>query len=147
MRILQLVQKPQRRGAEVFAYQLSQTLRNKGHQVCSVYLYPYQEQHGLALHSGDQVLDGRVTHPLKRFPASTLPYYGDCMENWMSFNPTSSKSMGQTPSNMALLPAEAASAILVLIYRNIGAPQDWVRGWQRRFTNGWSCRSWMAWSV
>ena len=39
MKILQVVQKPQRRGAEIFAYQLSEQLLREGHQVKRLYLY------------------------------------------------------------------------------------------------------------
>ncbi|WP_111672200.1 glycosyltransferase family 4 protein [Algoriphagus litoralis] len=40
MKILQILQKPQRRGAELFAAQLSQELTILGHQVILVFLYP-----------------------------------------------------------------------------------------------------------
>ena len=49
MRILQLVQTPQRRGAEIFAYQLSRELCAQGHTVRTVYLYPYAGAGGLAV--------------------------------------------------------------------------------------------------
>ncbi|MCH7408655.1 glycosyltransferase [Belliella sp. DSM 111904] len=39
MKILQLIQKPQRRGAEIFAAQLAQELENRGHQVILVSIF------------------------------------------------------------------------------------------------------------
>lgn len=40
MKILQLLQKPQFRGAELFASQLAQELTTRGHQVALIFLYP-----------------------------------------------------------------------------------------------------------
>ena len=68
MRILQLVQTPQRRGAEIFAYQLSRELCAQGHTVRTVYLYPYTGAGGLAVQTGDVVLDGVEQHPFEKLP-------------------------------------------------------------------------------
>lgn len=43
MKILQLLQKPQFRGAELFASQLAQELTTRGHQVALLFLYPGSE--------------------------------------------------------------------------------------------------------
>ncbi|OOG68180.1 glycosyltransferase family 4 protein [Algoriphagus sp. A40] len=40
MRILQILQRPQRRGAEIFAAQLAQNLTEQGHKIKLVYLFP-----------------------------------------------------------------------------------------------------------
>ena len=64
MKLLQIVQKPQRRGAEVFAYYLSNRLRKEGYQVNTVYLYPYVGPGTLPLEEGDVVLMSREKHPM-----------------------------------------------------------------------------------
>lgn len=134
MKILQLVQKPQRRGAEVFAHQLSQTLRSQGQQVQSVYLYPHRKAGGLLLHPGDQVFEGQSTHPFEKLPGvhPTLLCRLQCVLN--DFQPDVVQVNGANTVKYGafarMLQQRTAS---VLIYRNIGNPQDWVRGWQRRW--------------
>lgn len=58
MRILQIVQKPQLRGAEIFAAQLAQTLLEMDHQVALLFLFPGEDLlpfKGLKIHlHGDQ---------------------------------------------------------------------------------------------
>jgi L-malate glycosyltransferase len=40
MRVLQLVHKPQRRGAEIFAFDLARSLNARGTETRIAYLYP-----------------------------------------------------------------------------------------------------------
>jgi glycosyltransferase involved in cell wall biosynthesis len=133
VKILQIVQKPQRRGAEVFAHQLSKALRNQSHQVHSIYLYPYQGSNGLSVENGDYVLKGQEAHPFEKLPGvHPLLLYrlaqivNDFQPDVVQVNGASTVKYG------AFIRIYQRWRPWVLIYRNIGDPQDWVRGWQRR---------------
>ena len=65
-RILQVVQTPQRRGAEIFAYDLSQEFERQGIETKIVYLYEYSGDKALALREMDVCLGGSPDHMLAR---------------------------------------------------------------------------------
>lgn len=58
MRILQLVQRPQRRGAEIFAFEVSRQLEKYGCEVRTLYLYHYDGQTPLSVGPKDVLLEG-----------------------------------------------------------------------------------------
>lgn len=66
MRVLQVVQTPQRRGAEIFAYDLSRELEQQSIRTKIVYLYEYKGEKALALREMDVCLGGSAGHALER---------------------------------------------------------------------------------
>ena len=68
MKVLQIVSKPQRRGAETFAFELSEALVERGLEVRTIYLYPHKGDKPLPLKPYDVVLAGEETHFLERLP-------------------------------------------------------------------------------
>lgn len=128
MRVLQVVQKPQRRGAEVFAYQLTRALRQEGDAAQIVYLYPYHDAGALPLESADRVFEGRESHWSERFPGVHPVLLGRLLQTVDEFRPDIVQVNGSRTvkygAYAALLRPRRAWA---LIYRNIGNPQDWVR--------------------
>jgi glycosyltransferase involved in cell wall biosynthesis len=129
MRLLQLVQKPQRRGAEVFAYQLSQELRRQGHEVFCAYLYPYQGAGGLPLTMQDRALDGREQHTFEKFPGAHPVLLRRLRHLISQIEPDIVQVNGaRTVKYGALAHINRDRQRWALIYRNIGNPQDWVNG-------------------
>lgn len=128
MRILQLVQKPQRRGAEIFAFQLSHAFRNMGHEVRTGYLYPYAGESPLEVLPDDRVLGGEEKHPFEvalghhpvllrrvdRLIDETRP-------DIIQLNGARTVKYG------ALSKRRRAAAPWRLIYRNIDNPAYWTR--------------------
>ncbi len=133
MRILQLVQKPQRRGAEMFAFQLSKEVRARGHAVRIAYLYPHGGTGGLPLGEEDEILEGQVDHPLERLPGWHPGLLRRVAESVDAFGPDVVQVNGaRTVKYGALVRRRKRGKPFALIYRNIGDPADWVRGVLRR---------------
>lgn len=132
MRILQIVQKPQRRGAEVFAHSLSHELRRIGHWTRILYLYPHTDS-PLPLSEFDQCLNGSEAHPSERYltihPGLLLRVREAIRESQpdiVQVNGARSVKYG------ALAKRFSSDARWKLIYRNIGDPSQWVRGGARK---------------
>ncbi|MCC6457174.1 MAG: glycosyltransferase family 4 protein [Caldilineaceae bacterium] len=133
MRILQLVQKSQRRGAEVFAYQQSAAMRTLGHTVQTAYLYPYSGQKALELKSGDYALNGNETHWQEKVPGIHSSLLWKLRRAILEFQPHVVQVNGaRTVKYGALARMSCPRRPWVLIYRNIGNPLDWVRSRQLR---------------
>ena len=132
MRILQLVQKPQRRGAEVFAFQLSAWLRSQAHEVRTVYLYPYDGDRPLPLVPGDEVVMGVERSLLERAPGCHPGLLLRLQRALSAFDPDVVQANGARTMKYG-----AALALLnrrrrwPLVYRNIDSPAFWVKGWLR----------------
>lgn len=134
MRILQFVQKPQRRGAEIFAFQLSAALRRMGHEVSTTYLYPYDGQKPLDVLPGDRVLDGVETHPLEK----TLGHNPSLLRRVDAAidreNPDVIQLNGARTVKYGALSKRRRSRVpWRLIYRNIDNPAYWARDPVRRW--------------
>ena len=134
MKILQVAQKPQRRGAEVFAFQLSNALRRHDHNVRIAYLYPFDDECSLPIHQEDRVLAGRETHLLEKLAGVHPGLLRSLLSVIREFRP----DVVQVNGGRAVKYGAAArfadnSAAWALIYRNIGNPIDWVRGVNRLF--------------
>lgn len=134
MKILQLVQKPQRRGAEVFAFQLSDELRRQGHQVCTTYLYPYQGSKSLLLQCGDQVLNGRENHLLEKMPGVHPVLLQQVCRVIDQFQPDVVQVNGGRAIKYGSF-AKKSSRFKTwrLVYRNIDDPKYWVTDPLRRW--------------
>jgi len=130
LKILQVVQKPQRRGAEVFAFQLSQELRHQGHRVHTAYLYPASGSATVPLQNGDRLLAGRENHPFEKLPGFHPNLLFSLKQTIETFQPDVVQVNGaRTVKYGAFARRLMRDQPWVLIYRNIGQPQDWVRGW------------------
>jgi len=131
LRILQVVQKPQRRGAEIFALQLSQHLRCLGHGVTTAYLYPHHNANELPLVPGDRILGTSGQHWTERIPGVHPVILWNLLRMIRDVQP----DVVQVNGGRTLKYGAAAASLQphrrwVLIYRNIGHPRDWVRGWR-----------------
>ena len=129
MKILQVVQKPQRRGAEIFARQLSERLRVVGHEVRTAYLYPHAGDNSLPLHASDEILDGREHHCFERIPGihpSLLRRLKRLIARWQP--DIVQVNGGRTLKYGAAAATGSQPHRWALIYRSIGQPQRWFRG-------------------
>jgi len=132
MRILQLVQMPQRRGAETFAFHLSEALRRAGDDVGTAYLYPAAGPAPLPLGRDDVVLANRGPRSLERLGADPIllarlaRHVRRVGPDIVQLNGGRSVKYG---AFLRLLRADAGAA---LVYRNIGDPQAWQVGLRRR---------------
>ncbi len=134
LRILQVVQKPQRRGAEVFAFELSAELRRLGQEVRTAYLYPYDGPGALALGDGDLRLGGRESHPFEKIPGVHPGLLRRLRRAIAEFRPEVVQLNGaRTVKYGASCRKKRGSRDFALVYRNIGSPRRWVRGRLRRW--------------
>ena len=136
MRVLQFVQKPQRRGAEIFAFQLSGALRRLGHEVSTIYLYPYDGDTPLDVLPGDRVLQGaersRLEVTLGHNPAllrEVCDAIDDSKPDIVQVNGARTVKYG------ALARRRRAGAPWRLVYRNIDNPAYWATDPIRRWFN------------
>ena len=135
MKILQLVQRPQRRGAEVFAHQLNQTLHSFGHEVRTIYLYAYSGESKLPVNNGDIVLDGNEAHFFERVPGVHPMLLRSLLKEINRFQPDIVQVNGaRTVKYGAFARKASPQAKWRLVYRNIGNPKDWLSDpWRRWF--------------
>lgn len=138
MRILQIVQKPQRRGAEMFAFQLSGELRRQGHEVGIVYLYPHDGPGALALGADDVCLEGDERSPLERLCGAHPGLLAKLRRRIADFAPDVVQVNGARSVKYGALARRLGGRRLgaglgwALLYRNIGNPRDWMRGRLKR---------------
>jgi glycosyltransferase involved in cell wall biosynthesis len=133
MKILQLVQKPQRRGAEVFAYHLSQELRSQAHCVHTIYLYPYHGAGALPFAQDTQCLNGIEQHTLER----VLGVHPQLLQSLLKVIDKTQPDIIQVNGSRTVKYGALAHRLRrgqhwALVYRNIGNPQDWMRSLQHR---------------
>jgi glycosyltransferase involved in cell wall biosynthesis len=132
MKILQIVQKPQRRGAEVFAYHLSQELRCQNHSVQTLYLYPYQGGGALPLTQNAQCLHGREAHPFERAVGVHPQLLQRLLRVIDEFQPDIVQVNGARTVKYGAVAHRLRRRQWALVYRNIGNPQDWMHSIQHR---------------
>ena len=128
MRILHLVQKPQRRGAEVFTFQLSAWLRSRAHEVRTIYLYPHDGQQPLELTDGDRIADGRERSILERAPGIHPGLLATIRRAVDAFAPDIVQTNGGRTVKYGAALTFTHKRRWRLIYRNIDSPTFWVRG-------------------
>lgn len=133
VRILQLVQQPQRRGAEIFAFDLTAELLRRGHDVRTVYLYPASGEHALPLRSGDVQLSADPRHLFEKVPGVHPRTLRRLRQVAAQFQPDIVQANGaRTLKYGAMLERVPATSSFALVYRSIGDPLVWVRGRMRR---------------
>lgn len=127
MKIIQLVQRPQRRGAEIFAYQLSEALRVDNHLVKTIYLYPAHATKTLPLQKADHLLAGNEFHWMEKVPGVHLGLLKQLRHIVDDFDPDIIQVNGaRTIKYGAFLKRWGGQASWSLIYRNIDNPSFWV---------------------
>jgi glycosyltransferase involved in cell wall biosynthesis len=123
-----LIQKPQRRGAEVFALQLAEALEARGSCTRVVALYEQPAQKALKLRSGDVALAFRDSNVLERVPGVQPGLLRRLRDEVLSFDPDVIQLNGaRTVKYGALLRRVTPKARWALIYRNIDSPRFWNR--------------------
>lgn len=133
MRILQIAQKRQRRGAEIFAAQLGEWLRGSGQDVRHVYLYRYGGAEPLALLAGDVDLERSEGSPLERLPSGHPLVLRRLLGQIRRYDPDVVQANGGRSVKYAALAALLSPGRRwKLVYRNIDSPRFWVRGRARR---------------
>ena len=134
MKILQLVQKPQRRGAEIFARELSHQLRSQNHMVRTIYLYPHMGSAPLPVEPSDVELSGTENHVLEKLTGINPVLLQRLRLQIAEFMPDVVQANGaRTLKYGAFARRKIRKGEWVLIYRNIGNPGDWMHDWRRRF--------------
>lgn len=131
MKVLQLVQRPQRRGAEVFAYDLNRQFESLGFEARTVYLYNCNGSSSLPLHDGDVCLTGSERHVLERFPKVEPGLLRRIRKEIVAFEPDIVQVNGSRTVKYGAFCKRTLGrkASWSLIYRNIGIPADWHRWW------------------
>lgn len=133
LRILQLVSRTQRRGAEVFALELSGALEARGHATRVVALYGPADG-PLDLRRDDVALEGRPDHPAERVPGfhpGLLHRLAAAVDRFEADIVQVNGS--RTVKYGSLVRRLRPRAPWALVYRSIGTPSDWLRGPLHRF--------------
>lgn len=129
-KVLQIVTRRQRRGAEVFAYDLSRAFEELGIVVKTLYLYDYMGENPLPLSNSDICLDGAENHFLER----SLGFHPGLLRKVMRQVRTFRPDIVQVNGSRSVKYGAAAKQFSgtegnwKLVYRNIGMPSDWHRG-------------------
>lgn len=126
MKILHLVQQPQRRGAEVFAYDLTSQLLRLGHDVSTVYLYPAAGAQQLELRTADVVVGSNPRHMTERFPGVNPSLVRQLRRIIEEFDPDIVQANGARTLKYGSVLHRLHP--FGLVYRSIGDPAVWVRG-------------------
>lgn len=134
MKVLQIVSKPQMRGAETFAFQLSGALRRMGHEVETCYLYPHEGEGALPLLDRDVLLGGDERHPFEKLPGFNPGLLRKLVSVIEGFGPDVVQVNGSRTVKYGALAKRKTSGKKrwALIYRNIGDPAVWIRGFMRK---------------
>lgn len=132
MKVLQLAQKPQRRGAEIFARQLGDWLASAGHQVHHAYLYRYEGDKPLLPGAGDVAFDHPQNSPLERLPFGNPALLADLRRTVAELRPDVIQANGGRSVKYAALLTFSRHRDWKLVYRNIDSPVFWVRGILRK---------------
>lgn len=130
MRVLQIVNRPQLRGAETFALDLSRQLERRGHATRIVHLYdgPAGDAR-LEVRPGDRELAGRPEHPAERLPGWHPGLLRRLTVAIDAFAPDVVQVNGsRTVKYGSLARRLRRRAAWALVYRSIGTPSDWLRG-------------------
>jgi glycosyltransferase involved in cell wall biosynthesis len=129
MRVLQIVTKPQRRGAEIFASDLSQQFETQGIAVKTIYLYDFKGDNRLRLRGLDVCLGGSEDHFLERFLGFHPLLLRRVAKEIRSFEPDIVQVNGSRTVKYGAAAKQLTRAQRWrLVYRNIGMPSDWHRG-------------------
>lgn len=129
--MLQIVQQPALRGAEVFAKQLSAALRARENVTRTVYLYPSTDSR-FSIEPEDVVLGASARHPLERI--FVQPAVASALRAALErFSPDVVQlNGGRAVKYGAVLRHLRGAGRWVGIYRNIGDPDYWIRGRAKR---------------
>jgi glycosyltransferase involved in cell wall biosynthesis len=129
MKVLQIVSKPQRRGAEVFAFELSKELRLRNVELRTVYLYTLGGDQGLPILDCDVCLDGEEDALTEKVPGVQSTLVRGVLAEIRRFGPDIVQANGSRTVKygaMARL-SERQRHRWQLVYRNIDMPTFWNR--------------------
>lgn len=137
LRVLQVITRPQRRGAEVSARQLADALVRRGHETQVLALYGGVEGPPLPMGERDVALGGDSGHPLERLPGVHPGLLRRLGREIRRFAPDVVQVNGsRTVKYGAAAAAVARGRRWALVYRNIGDPDAWQSGAVRRIVYG-----------
>ena len=131
MRLVQLVTRLQRRGAEVFACQLSDELTRRGHDVALVGLYAWTGGRLTPGHARAVDLGGH------RRPLVSPSLLQRLMEELGDDPPDLVQANGSDTLKYAALAKRRLDARWPLVYRNISMASTWARHPHQRLWNRW----------
>lgn len=133
MRILQLVTRRQRRGAEVFATELADTLTHRGHVVLVLGLYEPPAEPLTPVAAARADVGGQPKSPLN------LRTFAQLIIRIREFKPDLVQANGSDTLKYSTLAKRVARGRWPLIYRNISLASHWLRGPAQR--------AWVRWLV
>lgn len=127
MKIFQLIQKPQRRGAEIFAIQLSESLISLGHEVKLIALYKNEKQLSF---KGDLIFLDRLLQR-RFFDFEGWRQLSDLIKE---FQPDLVQANAADTLKFAVFSRLIFGWKAKLVYRNANQMGDFIRGfWHRKF--------------
>lgn len=129
MRIVQLVKRRQRRGAEVFAAELSDALVDRGHEVLFVGLGVPEHDDLRPAAAACEDLGRRLGGALEFDSAWRLA------ARLRAYAPDIVQANGSDTLKYSVVARGMARGRWTIVYRNIGLPSDWIRGRLHRAAN------------
>jgi glycosyltransferase involved in cell wall biosynthesis len=130
MKIIQLIQKPQRRGAEIFAAQLSQSLSDLGHQVLLVSIFEGQA----ALTFSGKIIQLQRPHSKRLWDWKGWKAFADLVEE---FQPDIVQANAADTLKFAVFSQKFFGWKSKLVYRNANQMGDFIKGKLHRSFNQW----------
>jgi glycosyltransferase involved in cell wall biosynthesis len=125
MRVLSLVQKPQRRGAEIFAADFGRWLKRQGHSSRLVALYRHTGGR-LSLDADDVSLNGEEASAMERGVHPRLVHA--LVREIRRFSPDVVLAHGGRTLKYAGIVRWFTGVDALWVYRNIDSPRHWLRG-------------------
>lgn len=133
LRVMQVVGKPQRRGAEIFAGDLADWLERRGHDVLTTYLYHNLHQNPLRLRSRTTFALGKEFSLWERLPGFQPGVLHYLYKMIRLFDPDILQANGsRSLKYCSLLNRLIPRRRYKLVYRSIGSPGYWARSSLRR---------------
>jgi glycosyltransferase involved in cell wall biosynthesis len=128
MKIIQLIQKPQRRGAEIFAVQLSEVLSRMDHEVLLISLFEG---------TGELIFSGRIINLNRSLSHRFLDFSGwqKLSEIIQSFQPDLVQANAADTLKFSVFSKLFFKWKAPIVYRNANQMGDFIRGRGHRFFN------------
>jgi glycosyltransferase involved in cell wall biosynthesis len=114
----------------VFAFELCDELRRRGHEASTAYLYPHHGRSPLPLRPADVVLGDRPDHLTERLVGAQPALLAALRRRIEQVGPDVVQANGGRSLKYAALAARRGRRSWALVYRNIGEPGAWLRGWR-----------------
>lgn len=133
MRVAFLIQRPQRRGVELFTTQLASEMRRRGLKTRTVALFPGPDGTVAGLRDEtDVLLDGVIDHPCELLPGVQPSLLRQLRDFLREFKPDVLQVSGGKTVKYGALSRTGLDEPRVVVWRNAGMTSHWLKGLHRQ---------------